>query len=109
MTTDEKPQNKRLLFLERLVSAGQADSFARYALALELRKEGRHEDALAAFSALRDADPAYVPQYLMAGRMLLDAGRRAEARAWLEAGQSAARSSGDDKALGELGDALAEC
>lgn len=99
--------NKRLLMLEKMVAAGQADSFARYALGMEYRKEGRIEDALAAFKALRADDPSYVAQYLMAGTMLVEAGRAAEGKDWLEAGITEARRAGNSHALGELESALA--
>lgn len=101
--------NKRLEMLKKMVQSGQADSFARYALALEHQKEGHIEDALAAFSDLRESDPAYLPQYLMAGQMLLDAGRKDEARTWLEPGLELARRTGDAKAAGEIEAALADC
>ena len=94
--------NKRLAMLEKMVGAGQADSFARYALGMEYRKEGRIEDALAAFEALRASDATYVAQYLMAGTMLLEAGRTADGKSWLEAGMEVARRDGDGDALGEL-------
>lgn len=98
--------NKRLALLEELVRAGKADAFARYALALEYRREGRTEDAVATFRALRADEPAYVPMYLMAGQLLIDAGRGAEARDWLEAGVEAATARGDGKARSELLSAL---
>ncbi len=98
--------NKRLVMLEKMVTAGQADSFARYALGMEYRKEGRIDDALLAFEALRAADPDYVAQYLMAGTMLLEGARRDEGKAWLEAGIAVARRSGNAHALGELESAL---
>ena len=101
--------SKRLAFLEKLVSDGKADSFGRYCYALELKGVGRIDDALAAFEALRDADPRYVPMYLMCGTMLLDAGRAADAGAWLSQGIDVASAAGDSKALGELKDALARC
>jgi tetratricopeptide (TPR) repeat protein len=100
--------NKRLAMLEQLVSEGKADSFARYALALEYKKEGRLDAALGAFESLRAADADYLPQYLMAGQMLIDGGRGAEARDWLTAGIDLARKKGDGKALGELEDALSK-
>jgi tetratricopeptide (TPR) repeat protein len=99
--------NRRLELLEDLVRSGRADSFARYGLAMEYRREGRIEDALGAFEALRKADPAYVPPYLMAGQMLSDAGRAAEARRWLEQGLEQARAKGDTHAASELEQALA--
>jgi hypothetical protein len=99
--------SKRLAYLEKIVADGKADSFARYCLALEYKGLGRVDDALAAFTALRETDAAYVPQYLRCGAMLADAGRGAEARGWLEAGVAVAGKAGDTKALGELRDALA--
>lgn len=99
--------NKRLTFLENLVASGKADAFARYALGMEYKKEGRWDEALATFTALREVEPAYVPQYLMAAAAASDAGRKDEARAWLEQGIGVARRSGDGHALGELESALA--
>ena len=101
--------SKRLAFLEKLVAEGKADSFGHYCYALELKGAGRVEDALAAFDVLRSKDPRYVPMYLMCGAMLLDAGRPAEARPWLEQGVDVAKAAGDAKAVGELNDALARC
>lgn len=100
--------NKRLAFLEQHCATGAADSFAFYGLAMEYRKEGRVDDAIATFTKLRDKDAAYVPMYLMAGQTLMDAGRTAEARAWLESGVAAARAKRDSHALGELESALAQ-
>lgn len=100
--------NKRLEMLEKMVSSPNADSFARYALAMEYRKLGRSADALRAFEQLRERDGDYLPQYLMAGQLLLQEGRRDEARAWLEQGIAVARRQGNGQALGELESALAE-
>lgn len=99
--------NKRLAFLEQHVAAGAADSFAFYGLGMEYRKEGRVDDAVATFAKLRDKDPDYLPLYLMAGQALIDAGRGAEARTWLESGIAVAQRKGDGKTLGELESALA--
>lgn len=101
------PENKRLALLERLVQSGQADSFARYGLAMEYKKLGRTDEAVSAFEALRDTDPNYVPQYLMAGQMLADAGRQSDARSWLTQGIERARAMGNTHALSELEGALA--
>ena len=100
--------NKRLDMLEKLTSSGKADSFAWYGLAMEYRKEKRVDDALATFEKLRAADGEYVPMYLMAGQMLSESDRSAEAISWLEQGIQKARAKGDSKALGELEQALVE-
>lgn len=99
--------NKRLAMLEKLTSSAQADSFAFYCLAMEYRKESRVDDATRAFETLRGRDPGYLPMYLMAGQMLREAARAAEAKAWLEQGITLAAEKGDSKALGELESELA--
>lgn len=99
--------NKRLAFLEQHVATGAADSFAFYGLGMEYRKEGRVDDAVATFAKLKEKDPDYLPLYLMAGQTLIDAGRPAEAREWLETGIAVAQKKGDGKTLGELESALA--
>ena len=99
--------NKRLQFLEQHVAQPGADSFAFYGLAMEYRKEGRLEDAVSTFAKLKEKDPNYVPMYLMTAQTLLDAGRSAEAKSWLETGIEVARRKGDSHALGELESALA--
>jgi tetratricopeptide (TPR) repeat protein len=103
MTTTE---NKRLALLERLIESGTADSFAHYGLAMEYKKLGRIDDALSAFTSLSEKDPAYVPQYLMAGQMLAAADRAEEARTWLEQGIAQAQRTGNSHALSELEGAL---
>jgi predicted Zn-dependent protease len=99
--------NKRLVMLEKLTSSAQADSFAFYCLALEYRKEGRVDDAVRAFETLRTRDAGYLPMYLMAGQMLREAARAADASAWLKQGIALASEKGDGKALGELESELA--
>ncbi len=99
--------NKRLEMLEKMLAAGQVDSFARYALAMEYRREQRVDDALRTFEALRTADPGYLAMYLMAGQLLMDAGRPVEAKPWLEAGIELAKKTGEGKAQAELEAALA--
>ena len=99
--------NKRLAMLEKLTSSAQADSFSFYCLAMEYRKEGRVDDATRTFETLRDRDAGYLPMYLMAGQMLLEATRAGDAKAWLEQGIALASAKGDSKALGELESELA--
>lgn len=99
--------NKRLAMLEKLTASGTADAFGWYALAMEYRKEGRLEDSLRTFQKLRAEHASYVPMYLMAGQMLIEAERSDEAREWLTTGIAAAKQAGDSKALGELQTELA--
>jgi predicted Zn-dependent protease len=98
--------NKRLAALEKMVQSGVDDPFAWYGLAMEYRKEGRVDDALATFTTLRDKRGEYLPMYLMAGQMLAEAQRSDEARLWFSQGIELARAKGDGKTLSELQSAL---
>ena len=68
-----------------------ADVFLRYALALELDKEGDHEASLRKLRELAGGSPAYVPAFFMAGQQLVHLDRIDEARGELRAGIDAAR------------------
>lgn len=98
----------RLEFLESLAAAGKADSFARYALALEYQKSGQAAAAVATFEALRKVDPDYLPMYFMSGQLLSTLGQLPEAIEWLEAGLVVAERKGDGKTSSELTGLLAE-
>src|SRR5689334_22220995 len=94
--------SKRLDFLLKMTGSDKADSFTWYALALEYKGLGRVDDALTTFQQLRHRDAEYVPMYLMCGTMLIEAGRRGDAKEWLTAGLATARKKGDAHAAGEI-------
>jgi tetratricopeptide (TPR) repeat protein len=98
--------NKRLEMLLKLTSAGSQDPFPWYGLAMEYRSLERHEEALATFAKLRAMKADYVPTYLMCGQMLEKLGKLEEAREWMRAGITAAKTKGDTHALSELQAAL---
>jgi hypothetical protein len=98
--------SKRLLYLEKVTAAGTEDPMPWYALAMEYRTLGRHDEALQTFTTLRTRKPDYVPMYLMCGQMLEGLARTDDAREWFEAGIASARAKGDSHALGELETAL---
>ena len=99
--------SKRLEVLLKMTAREDADSFAWYALALEYKGLSRIDDAFATFQKLRAEDDGYVPMYLMCGTMLIEVGRRDDAREWLGAGLATARKKGDAHAAGEIEGALA--
>jgi predicted Zn-dependent protease len=101
--------NKRLAMLESMIAGGSADAFAWYGLGMEYRRAGRVADAIETFGKLRSQQPEYLPVYLMAGQTLLDAGRKQDAREWIEAGITVARAQNAAHALGELESALESC
>lgn len=102
------PPVDRLTMLRTMTEARPGDPFPHYGLAMELRKLGRNEEARAAFHALVERHPGYVPSYLMFGQLLVAMGLLGEARGVLERGIEAARASGDGHAESELAGALAE-
>ena len=100
---------KRLKMLEMMTQSGNADAFGWYGLAMEYRRRGSPEQALGAFTSLREKFPDYLAQYLMAGQILIESSDTQEAATWLKQGIALAEKSGDGKALGELEAALEEC
>ena len=99
--------SKRLEMFDTMIAKGSADPFVHYARAMELRSLERHADALAAFSAVAERFPAYVPTYLMGAQVAEHLGDPGTARRFLESGIGAARAAGDSKALSELSGMLA--
>ena len=73
---------------------------------MELKSQGRLDEAHAAFTELTEKFPDYVAQYLMHHNVLVALKRKDEARAVGERGIEAARRKGDAHALGELQQAL---
>ena len=96
--------------LRQLAQARPGDPFPRYGLAMELRKRGEdgQVEAVAVFESLLADHPGYVPTYLMYGTLLRERGEPARAAQVLVRGIEAARTAGDDHALGELEAARAE-
>jgi tetratricopeptide (TPR) repeat protein len=92
--------------LLEFVSSSPTEPLPRYALGMEYRNLGRHEDAVKTFRELASLHPEYVPTYLMLGQTLIGLGRAGEARAVLTAGLGAARQAGNRHAAGELQEAL---
>ena len=92
----------RLEMLQQFVTQRPDDPFARYGLAMELKKRGLLAQANAVFVELMSRHPDYIPAYLMAGNNLLADGDRDGARDVFTRGVAAAQRAGDDHALGEL-------
>jgi predicted Zn-dependent protease len=98
----------RAQMLKQFLAENPNDPFARYGLALEYGRAGQIEDALGEFSKLLQLHPGYTAGYQMAAQTLLAAGRAAEARAMLEKGIASATREGNQKALSEMQQMLAE-
>ncbi len=92
--------------LESMLALEPRDTFLRYALAMEMRKEGATEDSLRELHSLTQDSPPYVPAFLMAAQQLVDESRIQDAREYLRRGIDEARSQGDLHAAGEMSELL---
>jgi len=93
--------------IEAMLADEPNDLFLRYSLALELDKEGNHDQSLGRLRELTAESPPYVPAFFMAGQQLVRLTRVEEARAMLREGIEQARAQGDSHAAAEMGELLA--
>ena len=93
--------------IEAMLSEDPHDTFLRYSLAMELDKEGQHEESLRRLGELAEDDPPYVPAFFMAGQQLARLSRVEEARTILREGIEQARGQGEEHAAGEMSEFLA--
>lgn len=98
--------NSRREKLEEFVAADPSDSFSRYALALELEKEGEDGDAVLQFREVIARDPGYVAAYYHLGKVLARTGHVDEARDAYTNGLVAANAANDQRTSSELKEAL---
>ena len=96
----------RIDILKGFLEQDAADSFSRYALALEYVKNGQTEDARREFEYVRDHDPAYVATYFQLAQLYRNLGLRHEAEKTYRTGISAAAKAGDAHTQSELEEAL---
>jgi hypothetical protein len=93
--------------IEAMLLDEPSDTFLRYSLAMELDKEGEHEESLKRLAELSRDEPPYVPAFFMAGQQLTRLDRVTEARTILRDGIEAARQQNDAHAAGEMSEFLA--
>lgn len=93
--------------IEAMLADEPQDEFLRYSLALELEKEGRHDESLQGLRGLMADPKPYVPAFFMAAQQLVRLKRIAEARSALRDGIDEARRQGNAHAAGEMGELLA--
>lgn len=95
--------NNRINILKSILDSKPEDNFARYGLAMEYAKEGRHADAVEEFRATIARDPSYAYAYYQGGQALEKMGRVEEAKEIYSQGIEAAK---DAHARSELQAAL---
>lgn len=92
--------------LEEFVAADASDSFSRYALALELEKEGEADNAVLQFREVIARDPSYVAAYYHLGKVLARGGHVGEAREVYSKGLIASNAANDQRTSTEIQEAL---
>ena len=92
--------------IDALLEGDPDDVFLNYCRAIELAKADRIDEAAAGFDRVLALDADYCAAHFHKGQTLLNAGRRDEARAALEAGRQAADAVGDLKTRDEITDLL---
>lgn len=92
----------RLEQLRALLAEEPGDTFLRYAIALELRRAGRTEEAIHELVALLQDHPEHVPAHHQLALMLVDSGRIPDAVETCTAGALQALAQGEMKARREL-------
>ncbi len=82
------------------------DSFLTYALALEYEKEGKINDAIRIIEELMTEDPDYIGAYYKLGQLYEGRDNLEKARSIYQTGIKLADQQKDNKAKGELEEAL---
>lgn len=92
----------KIAFFNDFLTKKPTDAFARYALAMELAKVGRTDEAIAQYETLLEQNPDYPPGHFQYGLLLNRLERRAEAIARLTLGVAAATRVNDTHARKEM-------
>jgi predicted Zn-dependent protease len=96
----------RIEDIEKMLASNPDDVFLNFAMAMELVKAGRHDEAAGRFDRVTRLDPNYISAYRQWSGMLVVLGRKDEARAVLLRGIEAATRAGDKHAVSKMQEAL---
>ena len=96
----------RMEQLERLLAAEPDDAFLNFALAMELAKIERLEDAVARFERAIEMDAAYCAAYYQKAKTLLQANQTDQARRAIADGIVVAQRTGDNHTAEKLREML---
>jgi len=92
----------RLEKLQEMLKSSPEDPFLHYGLAMEHRRSGDLDAALAGLAAAIACDANYVAAYFHRGQILTEQGQTEPARQTLREGISIAQRTGDAHAAGEM-------
>lgn len=92
--------------IEAMLETEPSDEFLRYSLAMELQKEGKHEECLEIFRSLMTDQPPYVPAFFMAAQQRVRLGEVDLAKQFLREGIEQARLQDNAHAAAEMSEML---
>ncbi|MBK9177388.1 MAG: tetratricopeptide repeat protein [Flavobacteriales bacterium] len=92
----------RLSQLRTLLADEPEDAFLRYAIALELKRMGRPDEAMTQLEELVSDRPEHIATYYQLATLLAEAGRKEEAIAVCDSGALRCIVAGDRKTRAEL-------
>ncbi len=98
--------NERLQKLQEMLAEKPDDAFLLYGVAMEIKKEDRHQDALDQFDRVIAVDPGYCYAYYQKGLVYEEMGRINDAKAAYQQGIDKAEEKQDAHAKSELSAAM---
>lgn len=98
--------NERMDQLRSMLDEEPGDVFLRYAIALELRRAGRPDQAIDDLRGLLNDEPGHLASYHQLALMLSEVGRIRDAVHTCEAGMLQCLVAGDRKAHAEMAELL---
>lgn len=98
--------NNKLNKLFQYLEANPNDSFARFSIAQEYKKQGYIEKAQDYFQQLKKQDPDYIGTYYHLGKLFEEKGDDEQAAQVYKEGMAIANKIGDQHALNELKQAI---
>ena len=94
--------NERLRQLREMLIEEPGDYFLRYAIALELKRQGEMDEAIADLRSILTEAPTHIARYYQLALLLAEVGPIQEAIDTCEAGSLQCLVTGDRKARAEL-------
>lgn len=102
----DKTNKTKIKQLARQIKNNPGDSFSKFALALELRKEGNYKNARILFEDILSSDPDYVGVYYHLGKLYEALDRLSDAKQLYEQGIQVADKQNENRTKQELKEAL---
>lgn len=94
--------DNRLDQLFQYLAANPDDSFARFCIAQEYKKQGHREKARFYLEQLQEQDPNYIGTYYHLGKLHEEAGEEEQAATIYKQGMTIAQQKGDQHSYNEL-------